>query len=61
MADWHPHMFVAAGSRFAEDLCGVELLDPPTTDRARELAEIHAGHGLERCPVLRVALESVES
>ncbi|MBO0852551.1 MAG: hypothetical protein J2P18_02135 [Nocardia sp.] len=59
MADLHPHMFVAASSHFAEDLCRVELLDPPTPARARELAEIHAGHGFYQCPVLRIALAAV--
>ncbi|MBY8863805.1 hypothetical protein K7711_45590 [Nocardia sp. CA2R105] len=52
----HPHMFVDAESRFAEDMCGVEFYDALSLTRAQELAEFHADHRLDECPVLRAAM-----
>ncbi|MBY8858640.1 hypothetical protein K7711_19330 [Nocardia sp. CA2R105] len=52
----YPHMFVTADSRLAEDLCGVEFHDSLTFVRAQELAEFHAEHPLDECPVLRAAM-----
>ncbi|WP_040830359.1 hypothetical protein [Nocardia jiangxiensis] len=57
----YSHMFVTTDSRFAEDLCRVELLDPLSTARARELAEIHHDHSLDECRVLRAAVERLKT
>lgn len=51
----YPHMFVHAGSRFAEILCDVEFFDTLSIGRARELAENHDGHLVDECAVLRAA------
>ncbi|KZM75523.1 hypothetical protein [Nocardia terpenica] len=52
----HPHLFVPAGSRFAEVMCRVEFLGPLTRARAQQLHALHRNHSPDDCLVRLASL-----